>query len=327
MKKNLVAALLWAPLMLLVIDLINAQNPPNSNPFPVGTNVEVKWSGVWYPAKVKEVRGQDLWFISYDGYSASWDEEVGRDRIRSRGLSNQLKNGSNTESTKKEDETFIWPTKPANAKTPIEGAYFELVMYTYPYTSYSYVSWFFTKDGRFSQTPSGGINLRELSNRVKANKYEGVYWIEGNQLVMVWADGRKPWRLSNFKGLQVLPIGAGATRQSPFPRGWRFDGSYEGGASAGGGTISSSNTLHFKRDGTYTRGSVISVSSTGRNTEVSGGASGSAAGTYQFDEYTLTLRENGTEKKYTVFSYGTRDAAGRPEQIFWEGGLIKRQNN
>lgn len=327
MKKNLVAALLWAPLMLLVIDLINAQNPPNRNPFPVGTNVEVKWLGVWYPAKVKEVRGQDLWFISYDGYSSRWDQEVGPEQIRARGTGSSLKNEPINQSSKKEEEVLAWPAKPTNAKTPIEGAYFELVMYSYPYSSYSYISWFFTKNGRFSQAPVGGINLRELSNRAKANNYEGVYWIEGNELVMVWADGRKPWRLSNFKGLQVLPIGAGATRQSPFPRGWRFDGSYEGGASAGGGTVSSSNTLNFKRDGTYTRGSVTNVSSTGRTTEVSGGATGSAAGTYQFDEYTLTLREKGTEKKYTIFSYGTKDAAGRPEQIFWEGGLIKRQIN
>jgi hypothetical protein len=88
--------------------------------------------------------------------------------------------------------------------------------------------------------------------------------------------------------------------------------------------MSSSSSLNFRRDGTYSRGSVVNVSSTGRTTEVSGGVTGGATGTYQFDEYTLTLRENSTERKYTVFAYGSRDAAGRPEQIFWEGVLVKR---
>lgn len=291
--------------------------------FKVGDAVEVNAYGSWYPAKVKEVRGRDRWFISYDGYTSNWDQEVGPDRIRAKGAAATTATGN---AAKKAEETS-WPARPGQGGTPIEGAYLQLVMYSYPYPSYNYVSWFFTRNGRFSQGPNGGVNLQELSTKAKAGKYEGTYVVQGDKLVMAWADGRETWVRPGYKGTQLLPIGAGATRQSAFPRGWRFDGSYEGGASVGGGAVSSSNTLNFRRDGTYTRGSVVNVSSTGRTTEVSGGTTGGSTGTYQFDEYTLTLRENGTEKKYTVFAYGTRDAAGRPEQIFWEGGLVKRQNN
>jgi hypothetical protein len=59
---------------------------------------------------------------------------------------------------------------------------------------------------------------------------------------------------------------------------------------------------------------------------VSTGGIGDAAGTYEFDEFSLTLKENGTEVIYTVFGYGERDAEGRPEQIFWERLLMSRLN-
>jgi len=49
-----------------------------------GSAVDVLWNGRWYPARVLQVRGANQWLITYDGYSSSWDEVVGVDRIRSR---------------------------------------------------------------------------------------------------------------------------------------------------------------------------------------------------------------------------------------------------
>lgn len=286
--------------------------------YPAGSQVEVKYGLSWYPAKVKEVRVNGRWLIGYDAWSSSWDEEVGSDRIRPKQASTPAS------APVREEAWMAWPARTGSGGNPLEGAYLQVIVYTYPYSSYQFVSWFFTRNGRFSQQPQGGVSLAELSGKEKASKYEGTYTVQGEKLILNWADGRTPWVMTGYKSSQLLPIGAGATRQSAFPKGWRFDGSYEGGASAGGGSMSSSNTLNFRRDGTYTRGSVVNVSSTGRTTEVTGGVTGGATGTYQFDEYSLTLRENGTERKYTVFAYGARDGAGRPEQIFWEGLLVKR---
>jgi hypothetical protein len=47
-----------------------------------GDRVQVEWQGRWYPAVLVEQRGSDRWFIHYEGYEDSWDEEVGPDRIR-----------------------------------------------------------------------------------------------------------------------------------------------------------------------------------------------------------------------------------------------------
>lgn len=223
--------------------------------------------------------------------------------------------------------TLPWPAIPRGARTPIEGAFY--VQRTYMMMgggiSLNHESYFFTSNGRFSNSPSGGVSLAALAAQPAATRYEGSYWIEGQELVMAWADGRKPWR-SKYEGdAKSIVIGSSfASRQSPFPRGWRLEGSYEGGASIGGGT-SSSSTIRFHRDGSYTRGSSVAIASSTSRSDVTAGGSAAGGGTYEFDGFMLTLRENGTERRYTVFAYGERDAAGRPAHIFNQGLMMKRQ--
>ena len=51
--------------------------------FPSGSKVKVLWKGTWYGATVKSVdTGKACWAIHYDGFEASWDECVKRDRIK-----------------------------------------------------------------------------------------------------------------------------------------------------------------------------------------------------------------------------------------------------
>lgn len=325
MRSKILTLFLCLIFFILFVRISVAQTATANNPFPVGASVEVLYGATWYAATVKEVRPNGKWLIGYDGWSATWDEEVSANRIR---FKVAKPNQSNVQEASKENTAALsWPVKSARATTPIEGAYLVVTIYSYPsYTTYL-EAWFFTKNGRFTQGATGGFSLQELSARPRPTKNDGTYWVENGELVMAWADGREQWR-SRFNGqTKTIFIGSRTgTLQGAFVRGWRMDGSYEGGASVGGGAVSSSNRLNFHRNGTYTRGAITNISSVGRETEVSGGAIGSAAGTYEFNGHTLTLRENGIERKYTVFAYGQRDAAGRPEQIFWEGILVKRLN-
>lgn len=57
--------------------------PTGGKTFDNGDPVLVEWHGRWWPAKVIEV-GSGKWKIHYDGYSNSWDEWVGTDRIRTK---------------------------------------------------------------------------------------------------------------------------------------------------------------------------------------------------------------------------------------------------
>ncbi len=111
-----------------------------------------------------------------------------------------------------------------------------------------------------------------------------------------------------------------------FKQGWRLEGEYEGGSSLGGGAIASSNTVVFRKDGTFSRASVASFRTTSDRSMVSGGSQGEAAGTYEFDGYTLTLTEtNAAPLKFTVFAFSDEDAAGRPLYIYRDGTMMKRR--
>jgi hypothetical protein len=316
-----------------------AAPPTAAAEYSVGDAVEVVYNGFWYPARIKAINGPGQWLIGYDRYSESWDEVVGRDRIRAPGAQvptapvqtngqagtrgGQVAQGA--AAPQPQAGAGSWPAAPTGASTPIEGVF--LTVRTWMSGSVDMEAWFFTRNGRFSRAPQGGVTLQALATRQTPGKGEGTYWVEGSELVLAWADGREPWRSSYKADPNSLIIGTQfASKWSGFPKGWRFDGAYEGGASISGGALSSSSSLVFRGDGTFSRQAVLNVSSEGRASSVSGGATGGAVGTYEFDEFSLALTENGTSARYTVFGYGERDAAGRPDQIFWQGLLLRRLN-
>lgn len=61
-----------------------AEAPAAAASFGEGEAVSVLWKGTWYPAHVLKAMGGGRYRIHYDGYDASWDENVGPSRIRAR---------------------------------------------------------------------------------------------------------------------------------------------------------------------------------------------------------------------------------------------------
>lgn len=59
------------------------RNDRRNNLIPVGASVTVNWKGSWYPAKILDVNARTYeYYIKYDGWSDSWNEWVGEDRIK-----------------------------------------------------------------------------------------------------------------------------------------------------------------------------------------------------------------------------------------------------
>lgn len=56
---------------------------PNGGEFRVGQAVQIFWNDTWYAGAILEV-GKGRWKIRYDGYSESWDEWVGPERLKAR---------------------------------------------------------------------------------------------------------------------------------------------------------------------------------------------------------------------------------------------------
>ncbi len=50
--------------------------------FKKDDKVTILWKEKWYPGKIMEVLGNNIFKVSYDGFGAEWDEEVGLDRLK-----------------------------------------------------------------------------------------------------------------------------------------------------------------------------------------------------------------------------------------------------
>lgn len=190
--------------------------------------------------------------------------------------------------------------------------------------------WFFTREGRFSRSPVGGYSLDRLVAAPSARGTEGVYWMEGDRLVLAMAGGSVLSDLS-FAQPQVEhvigPIGSSPSaprvtlerKQAPgyliggfktlpvrgVPAGTRFDATY---AQVSGAR---EHRWVFQADGRFSR-------------ESSAGAG--ASGTYAFAEHTLTLTlSTGATEALTLAAEGEIDAAGRPEAMWCAGTRLRRE--
>jgi hypothetical protein len=288
-----------------------------------GDRVEALSYGKWYPAKIIESE-EARWKVTYDGYGSSSDEWVNMDRLRAPGS----KVDGATAADGKAATVLTFPARPDGAKAGLQGAWLRVeTFYWSGRLSLNNHGWFFTKDGRFSKAPKGGFDFKTFSAAGQAKKTDGVYWINGDKITLQWADGSKATEYSfERKGDEIVLGGVGSTPVKGFKRGWRLDGEYEGGSSFGGGAVANSNTLVFRKDGTFARSSIGSIRSTGAGTTVSAGSQSEAAGTYEFDGYTLTLTyADGTTTAHTVFAFSDEDGEGRPEYIYRDGTMMRNQ--
>ena len=62
-------------------DLAVSMRKPPRRVARVKPDCKVKWEGQWYDAKVLQAE-KDRWLIHYIGDDESWDEWVGKERIR-----------------------------------------------------------------------------------------------------------------------------------------------------------------------------------------------------------------------------------------------------
>ena len=228
-------------------------------------------------------------------------------------------------------KTYAFPEAPVGKTAGLEGAYLRVTSsFWNGRISLTHEGWFFTANGRFSRTPPGGFDALAFAKADVARRQDGVYWLEDGKLMLRWANGGKDTAYAFTRDESGWKIGGLAATPVPgFDRGWRIDALYEGGGTAtgGGASVSSSKSLHLRSDGSF-GASATGSASTESPAVSAGAASGStAAGTYEFDGYTLLLRHaDGREERRTVFGYGERDARGAPEFIWREGTMLRRRD-
>ncbi len=310
----------------LALALIIAAQAWAAPAWKAGDKLEIKWGSSWYQGEVLEVDGE-RYKVRYNGYGSRWDEWTGADRLRARAVSASGATPSPPKAGVASASAYTFPAAPAGAGG-LDGAWLrtESFFMGTSLTLNNHV-WFFTPNGRVARAPSGGFDPAAYAKATETpHRYAGHYRIEGDKLIVDWVDGSKPTAYPFARGpVDAIKIaGIGASRVRPFTAGTRFEGGFTGGASAGG--ASSSTSLHFHRDGSFSRDSVGSVTSASAQSEVYAGSQARKAGTYAFEGHTLRLTEaDGSQRAYTLAAFGTPDGQGRPEYLYLDGGLLARK--
>ncbi len=88
--------------------------------YKVGTKVEILWSGSWYKGSVIDVK-EKQYKITYEGWSSSWDEWVGKDRLRLPGTKAAPAAAKTNNNTKTQKSTPLAVTEKV-ATTALTGA-------------------------------------------------------------------------------------------------------------------------------------------------------------------------------------------------------------
>ncbi len=162
------------------------------------------------------------------------------------------------------------------------------------------------------------------SERAAHPKDVGTYQIKDGQMRFTFPDSALTARLETIPGGFGWDAGIFAPVENSKP-GTSLDGTYSGGATAGGGAVTRSITITFNHDGTDTSGAVGTVSSQGRTSSVSAGSTSSERGRYRIDGTALHMMpDGGKEVVYNTFPYNDQTPGPAPRGVYFGSTLLTR---
>ncbi|HZK80772.1 MAG TPA: hypothetical protein VFC46_06880 [Humisphaera sp.] len=171
-------------------------------------------------------------------------------------------------------------------------------------------------------------------------KMRGTYAVKGSNIIFHPDEGKEsaePFSVPKAGDDSVLQIGAasivGSVKAMPFKDGQKLDGTYQYDGTVGlraAITVFNVNTLTFRPDGTLGSDQLSGVDTVGVDTKV--GNSGvtthsqtNSAGTYHFNEYTLSTTIGGKTEKRTAFRWAGEDKPSAPGLLCIAGRVYSRQ--
>lgn len=183
--------------------------------------------------------------------------------------------------------------------------------------------WYFTEDGRVYRDLTEGFSDEALARHTGPH---GTAKGDGDALVITWSDGKESRSDVERDGKAFTWDMGIFTPVEGFDGKSQLVGQWEGGESisVGGGSAATARTLDLRGDGTFGQSSAGSVSARSSESIVSGGSSGATAGTWELDDYTLTLTyADGSVVRGVSFPYND----GKSERFFFNGTMYKRIEN
>lgn len=188
-------------------------------------------------------------------------------------------------------------------------------------------AWYFAADGSVYQNLESGVTPADLAAH-KGPK--GTFKLAGDQITITWADGKttKGAFERDKAGPGFAWDGGLFSPVAPFTDPKVVVGKFEGGESLshGGNSVMNSHGFEFRADGSYTRDDIASVKGATNRSVLSGSASGTKAGTWKAEGFTIILSEGagGATERKMAFPWSDDDKFP-PNRLYLGGTLLKRQ--
>lgn len=220
----------------------------------------------------------------------------------------------------------------AAAPTPLAGSMaggrpvglFFMTRYLMALHSLEKATYYFTPGGQVYQNPTdfSAAALAALPANLR-----GTYSLAGNKLTMRWANGQADasdiepqaitfaWDMGLFMAVR------------PFANARQLVGTFEGGnsVSLGGGSTAVVSGLTLRPDGTYSRGSTSSLSSSSAASTAHAGASGSTTGRWSLSGWLLTLTDaQGQATRGVAYPIETDEKTGQLTRFYFGNIAYKR---
>jgi len=202
---------------------------------------------------------------------------------------------------------------PGDSDEKLDGLFMQL---SYSFGNLYKIWYFFTPAGYvyLNNIPPGGLEFFDFAKAAQEEPDNvGSYVVQGEKLIITKADGEVDelefgHDEDDPENLEI--DGLFASKADKFKPGETFEGTYQGGASVGGGAVMSTQTYEFSKDGTYKWSAIGTVSMTTSESHVSAGSTGEAQGTYKVigEGNTIELTPAGGETvRYTLFPFENLD--------------------
>lgn len=183
--------------------------------------------------------------------------------------------------------------------------------------------WYFAPDGTVYENLTTGFSDADLAAHTGQ---KGKAVASGEEMEVTWSDGKKT-KASFSRSATGFGFNAGIfTPVKPITNPESLAGRYEGGESLSGGRGATSNAIELRADGTYTSGSVGSVSSRSSESTVSAGGTATTGGKWSASSYSITLTDpSGKSTRHIAFPYDDASTPITPDHLYIGGILYKRR--
>jgi len=146
---------------------------------------------------------------------------------------------------------------------PSADVYLRTVNITNPNGSTTDISWIYLgADSVIIKDPKYGVDPVDLVAEKAHNAGKtGKYSISGNKMLISWQNGKTAeWNLEYKDGQLTAIDGGSVIKQTPLPANYRITGQYSAGSILP--NISSSSTIVFSKDGSFSQSNYGGVSTT-----------------------------------------------------------------